>query len=77
MRVLFTCVVGFGHFNPMVPLARAFVAAGHDVAVATDPAFCPTVEAMGFTAHPAGLDHQVARAAVSGGDAGLGVRPTG
>ena len=62
MRVLFTCVVGFGHFNPMVPLARAFVAAGHDVAVATDPAFCPTVEAMGFTAHPAGLDHQVARA---------------
>ncbi len=62
MRVLFTCVVGFGHFNPMVPLARAFVAAGHDVAVATDPAFCPTVEAMGFTAHPAGLDHEVARA---------------
>ena len=62
MRVLFTCVVGFGHFNPMVPLARAFVAAGHDVAVATDPAFCPTVEAMGFTAHPAGLDHHVARA---------------
>ena len=38
------------------------MAAGHDVPVATDPAFCPTVEAMGFTAHPAGLDHWVARA---------------
>ena len=25
VRVLFTGVVGFGHFNPMVPLARAFV----------------------------------------------------
>src|SRR5262245_64407137 len=36
-RTLLTCVVGVGHFNPMVPLARAFQAAGHDVAFATDP----------------------------------------
>lgn len=39
MRVLFTCVVGHGHFNPMVPLARAFEHAGHEVAFATDPGF--------------------------------------
>ena len=77
MRVLFTCVVGFGHFNPMVPLARAFVAAGHDVAVATDPAFCPTVEAMGFTAHPAGLDHEVARARFREAMPDWEVRPPG
>ena len=30
-------VVAPGHFNPMVPLARAFEAAGHAVAFATDP----------------------------------------
>jgi UDP:flavonoid glycosyltransferase YjiC (YdhE family) len=62
MRILFTCVVGFGHFNPMVPLARAFVTAGHPVAFATDPGFCATVEAAGFPAFPAGLDHAEALA---------------
>jgi UDP:flavonoid glycosyltransferase YjiC (YdhE family) len=62
MRVLFTCVVGFGHFNPMVPLARAFAAAGHEVAFATDPGFCSTVESAGFASFPAGLDHRVALA---------------
>ena len=47
MRVLFTCVVGVGHFNPMVPLAKAFEAAGHRVAFATDP---------GFGSHVRGLE---------------------
>lgn len=62
MRVLFTCVVGHGHFHPMVPLATAFAQAGHDVAVATDPAYCPVVRDLGFEAHPAGLNHADARA---------------
>lgn len=31
-RVLFGCTAGFGHFLPLVPLARAFADAGHDVA---------------------------------------------
>lgn len=57
MRVLFSCVIGFGHFNPLVPLARAFERAGHDVAFATDPAFCRSVVEAGFTVFPAGLDH--------------------
>lgn len=61
MRVLFTCVVGQGHFNPMVPLARAFLAAGHDVAVATDPGFVAHVQEAGFEAYPAGLDMPDAR----------------
>ena len=62
MRVLFTCVVGHGHFNPMVPLARALEAAGHRVAFATDPGFCDHVRSVGFEAHPAGLDQAEALA---------------
>ena len=61
MRVLFTCVVGVGHFNPMVPLAKAFDAAGHQVAFATDPGFVGHVRGLGFEAFPAGLDMPVAR----------------
>jgi UDP:flavonoid glycosyltransferase YjiC (YdhE family) len=61
MRVLFTCVIGHGHFHPLVPLARAFEAAGHDVAFATDPGFCLFVRGVGFTAFPAGLDHKDAK----------------
>ncbi|HEV8547192.1 MAG TPA: glycosyltransferase [Candidatus Limnocylindrales bacterium] len=60
MRVLFTCVIGYGHFNPMVPLARAFEAAGHEVAFATDPGFSPAVASAGFRVFPAGLDHHEA-----------------
>jgi UDP:flavonoid glycosyltransferase YjiC (YdhE family) len=56
VKVLFTCVVGHGHFNPMVPLAHALQAAGHRVAFATDPGFCVHVREAGFEAHPAGLD---------------------
>ena len=62
MRVLFTCVVGSGHFNPMVPLARAFLASGHAVAFATDPGFGDHVRRVGFEAFPAGLDMPVAMA---------------
>jgi len=62
MRVLFTCVVGHGHFNPMLPLARALEAAGHRVAFATDPGFCEHVREVGFEAHPAGLDQVDAQA---------------
>ena len=62
MRVLFTCVIGHGHFHPMVPLAHAFEAAGHRVVFATDPGFCPYVRGVGFEARPAGLDHPEALA---------------
>jgi len=34
MRVLFTSVPAVGHFLPVVPLAMAFRAAGHEVLVA-------------------------------------------
>jgi len=55
MKVLFTCLPGFGHFLPMVPLARATAEAGHDVVFATAAGFCPHVEKTGFRALPAGI----------------------
>ncbi|MEU8238146.1 glycosyltransferase [Actinoplanes missouriensis] len=37
MRILFTSVPAFGHLLPMLPLARAAVRAGHQVALLTHP----------------------------------------
>lgn len=66
MRVLFSCVfscvVGHGHFHPLVPLAREMLSAGHEAAFATDPGFCPYVVSSGFEAHPAGLNQPEALA---------------
>ena len=56
MRVLFTTTAGTGHLHPLVPLAQATVAAGHDVAVAGPRSVCPMIEASGLRAFPAGSD---------------------
>jgi len=56
MRILFTTLQMSGHFHPLVPIARAAVAAGHDVAVACAASFVPIVERVGFPAFPAGFD---------------------
>lgn len=55
LRVLCTCLPGLGHFLPMVPLANALAAAGHEVAFATAAGFLPHVERNRFQAFPAGL----------------------
>jgi UDP:flavonoid glycosyltransferase YjiC (YdhE family) len=55
MRVLFTAVGSIGHVHPMVPLARALVARGHDLRWAVGPESCERVEQAGFEAAPAGL----------------------
>ncbi|MEU9252769.1 glycosyltransferase [Streptomyces sp. NPDC048270] len=55
MRVLFTTTPAPGHFHPLVPLAAAARAAGHEVAFATGKSMLPAVEAMGFRGVPAGL----------------------
>ena len=52
MRVLFTFVGGAGHLDPLLPLAHAVAAAGHDVAVAGSGNLMPRVESEGFTALP-------------------------
>ena len=56
MRVLLTTQPAVGHFHPMVPLARALVAAGHEVLVASSASFLPTVVASGLPAVPVGVD---------------------
>ncbi len=54
-RVLFSSTWGYGHLFPLLPLARAFVQAGHDVVVATSADSCRHVAEAGLPATPAGL----------------------
>ncbi len=66
MRALFCCIPSEGHFRPLLPLARAVIAAGHEVAFATARDWHPRVEAEGFAALAAGgsraeLGEQLAR----------------
>ena len=55
VRVLLTCVPGYGHFHPMAPVAQGLSADGHEVAFATAERFCARVAKAGFRAFPAGL----------------------
>lgn len=52
MRVLVATTAGAGHFGPLVPVARACLAAGHDVAVAAPASFAAEVEAAGLVHRP-------------------------
>lgn len=65
MRVLFTCIQGYGHLHPLVPLARALEEAGHEVAFSSSDRFCPRITQAGFPAFAAGPDlalvHEEAR----------------
>jgi UDP:flavonoid glycosyltransferase YjiC (YdhE family) len=65
MRILFTTFPASGHFHPLVPLARAAQAAGHQVCFACAPSFRPQVEASGFRAFPAGCDFRIDQVANS------------
>lgn len=49
-------MAAYGHFHPLVPLARAFGDAGHDVAFATSASFADRVASAGFELLPAGMD---------------------
>ena len=62
MRLLFSTTPLDGHFRPLVPLARALQARGHDVAFATAASFHEVVASEGFTALAAGADQATARA---------------
>ncbi|MDX3195179.1 activator-dependent family glycosyltransferase [Streptomyces sp. MN03-5084-2B] len=54
MRVLLTTYPERTHFLALVPLAWALRTAGHDVRVAVQPKFAPTVTQAGLTAAPVG-----------------------
>jgi MGT family glycosyltransferase len=56
MRVLFTTLPGYGSFQPLLPVARALIDAGHEVAFAASATFCHVVRRAGFRCFPAGLD---------------------
>lgn len=60
MRITFAAIPAYGHVIPMVPLAHAAAAAGHDVELGADATFCdavglPSVEIVppGLTLHDA------------------------
>ena len=55
MRVLFSTTAAYGHFHPLVPLARAFADGGHQVAFATAEAFGEQVERACFRVLAAGM----------------------
>ncbi|MPZ65277.1 MAG: hypothetical protein GEU83_07065 [Pseudonocardiaceae bacterium] len=55
MRVVCTCLPGYGHFIPIAPLATALAGGGHEVVIATAADFCPQIERAGFDTFPAGL----------------------
>jgi hypothetical protein len=48
MRVLFTSLPAVGHFNSIMPLARATADAGHDVAICCARAFADEVTRTGL-----------------------------
>src|SRR5438105_8890191 len=54
MRVVFASAPAFGHLNPMLALARAFVDGGDEVVVATSPELGARAEAAGVHAVPVG-----------------------
>lgn len=75
MRALFSCVGGAGHLRPLLPLAHAFVDAGHRVAFATAATFAAQVEAAGFEALAAGPDMLDVRRRLAAHDAELRALP--
>jgi UDP:flavonoid glycosyltransferase YjiC (YdhE family) len=56
MRVLLTSQPGYGHFRPLLPLAHALVAGGHEVRIGTSASFGAVVEREGFHPEALGLD---------------------
>ena len=58
-RFLFSSGAGYGHFHPLVPLARALQGAGHEVAFAAREHMRSRVEAVGFDFFPAGSERTV------------------
>jgi UDP:flavonoid glycosyltransferase YjiC (YdhE family) len=57
VRILFGFVGGRGHFQPLVPLAGAAVAAGHTVLFTCSPSIVPVVRRAGFEATGSGADY--------------------
>jgi UDP:flavonoid glycosyltransferase YjiC (YdhE family) len=61
VRVLFSCIPSEGHFRPLLPLAYALAARGHELAFAVAPAWEPRVSEEGFATLSAGLSDEEGR----------------
>jgi UDP:flavonoid glycosyltransferase YjiC (YdhE family) len=61
VRILFSSTPGEGHVRPLLPLARALAARGHEVAFSTTAGWAPRLEEEGFPVLPAGVEHVAAR----------------
>ncbi len=61
MRILFRSLPAFGHLYPLMPLAMAARAAGHDVVFSTAGEFVGRLEALGFPVFPAGTTIEQSR----------------
>lgn len=57
MRILFSFVGGNGHFQPLVPVAAACAAAGHDILVTGGASMEGAVAAAGFAFTPSEPDY--------------------
>lgn len=57
MHVLFLPMAWYSHYMPMVPLAWAFRAAGHEVRVGSGPALSAEIRQSGLPAVPLGRDY--------------------
>src|SRR4051812_28541305 len=55
MRVLLTAAGGLGHSTPLLPLAQALVARGHDVRFATSADLTPGIRRLGIPTADAGM----------------------
>ena len=55
VRILFRSLPSFGHLYPLMPLAEAARAAGHDVVFSTAGHFVGRLETLGFQVVPAGV----------------------
>ena len=55
LKLLFSTRPAYGHVYPMLPLALAARAGGHDVEFATTGTFLSKLEALGFAVHNVGL----------------------
>ena len=64
LKLVFSTRPAYGHVYPMMPLALAARAAGHDVAFATTGAFLSKLEALGFSVHNVGVTIEQAQAMV-------------
>ncbi|AXB47006.1 glycosyltransferase [Amycolatopsis albispora] len=66
MRIIFSSLDAFGHFYPLLPLAKAARAAGHEVAFATGEQFHPTLTGLGIEPLTAGRSMREVVAEASG-----------